>query len=111
MLAFERFFVDLEMSSLFHWAVVLRELDLDKPDIHLAIEPDGSINFEKLATAPPQTSEPAKSEAKPLPFILQSIAVRGGRIAVVDKRQSTPANFTLQGLNLDLQAFGHRQGS
>ena len=103
LLAFERFFVDLEMSSLFHWAVVLRELDLDKPEIHLVIEPDGSINFEKLATAPPQTAEPAPAEAKPFPFILQDATLRGGRIAVADKRQSTPANFTLQGLNLDLK--------
>ena len=50
LVAFDRFFVDLEMSSLLRWKVVLRELDLDKPDIHLVFEPDGSINFEKLAT-------------------------------------------------------------
>ena len=99
--AFARLFVDLETSSLFRWAVVVRELDLDKPDFHLVVEPDGSINFEQLATAPP--AEPAPANAPPLPLLLQSVVVSEGRINVVDKRQSTPADFTLQALNLQLQ--------
>ena len=102
LVAFERLFVDLEMSGLFHWAVVLKELELEKPDIHVVIEPDGSINFEKLATTPPQLSEPAKKQAQPLPFICQSVKVRGGRIGVVNTVQSTPADFTLQELDLNL---------
>lgn len=101
--AFARLFVDLEMSSLFRWAVVVRELDLDKPDFHLVVEPDGSINFEKLATAPSPPPEPAQANATPVPFLLQSVAVSGGRINVVDKRQSTPADITLQALNLQFQ--------
>lgn len=99
--AFARLFVDLEMSSLFRWAVVVRELDIDQPDFHLVVEPDGSINFEKLATAPPP--EPAPANATPVPLLLQSVVVSEGRINVVDKRQSTPADFTLQALNLQLQ--------
>ena len=98
--AFARLFVDLEMSSLFRWAVVVRELDLDQPDFHLVVEPDGSINFEKLATAPP---EPAPGNATSVPLLLQSVVVSEGRISVVDKRQSTPADFTLQALNLQLE--------
>ena len=100
--AFERLFVDLEMSGLFHWAVVLKELELEKPDIHVVIEPDGSINFEKLATTPPQLPESRKTEAQPLPFICQSVTVKGGQIGVVNKLQSTPANFTLKSFDLQL---------
>jgi len=99
--AFARLFVDLEMSSLFRWAVVVRELNIDQPEFHLVVEPDGSINFEKLATAPPP--EPAQVNDTPVPLLLQSVAVSGGRINVVDKRQSTPADFTLQALNLQLE--------
>ncbi len=102
LVAFARLFVDLEMSGLFHWAVVLKELELEKPDIHVVIEPDGSINFEKLATTPPQLSEPAKKQTQPLPFICQSVKVRGGRIGVVNTMQSTPADLTIQELDLNL---------
>lgn len=103
LVAFDRFFVDLEMSSLFHWAVVLKGVELEKPDIHVVIEPDGSINFEKLAPQSPQLPEPAKKvEAQPLAFICQSVAVKGGRIGLVNKLQSTPVDFTLQGFDLQL---------
>lgn len=100
--AFARLFVDLEMSSLFRWAVVVRELNIDQPEFHLVVEPDGSINFEKLATAPPPP-EPAPANVTPVPLLLQSVVVSGGRINVVDKRQSTPADFTLQALDLQLE--------
>jgi len=104
--AFERLFVDLETSSLFRWAIVLRELQLENPDIHMVIAPDGSINFNALAQSPKQTpEEPATSEASPLPFILQNAAIVNGRIVVVDKRPSTPADFTIQGLDLHLHDF------
>ena len=103
LVAFGRLFVDLETSSLFRWAVVVRELDLDQPDIHLVLEADGSINLKKLAATPAQPPGQAESESAPLPFILQGVTVREGRIAVADKRQSNPAEFTLQGLSLQLK--------
>ncbi len=105
LVSFDRLFVDLEMSSLFRWAVVLRELALDKPEIHLVFEPDGTINFEKLVPVSPQPPEPAKPNAKPFRFILQTLDIQQGRIAVVDKRQSTPADFNLEKLNLHLKDF------
>jgi hypothetical protein len=114
LVAFERLFIDLEMSSLFHRAVILRKLDLEKPDIRVIVEPDGSLNFEKLATTPLQIPEPAKPAAKPLPFILQSAVVREGQISVVDKRQNIPADLTLQGLNLllkDVSTVKDRNGT
>ncbi len=114
LIAFARLFIDLETSSLFHWAVVLRELDLDKPDIHLAVESDGTINFEKLAPASSSPPEPPKPDAKPLRFILQGVTINDGRIVAVDKRQSTPAQLSLEKLNLhlnDLSTIKNHNGS
>ncbi|EKD40106.1 MAG: protein of unknown function DUF748 [uncultured bacterium] len=102
-IAFAKLFVDLETSSLFHRAVVLRELSLDKPDIRATVGLDGSIDLKRLATAVAQTPKPGKSDATLLPFILRDVTIRGGRIAVVDRRQSIPADFTLSGLDLQLQ--------
>lgn len=102
LVAFEKLFVDLETSSLFHWAFVLREVRLEKPDIHMVVEPDGSLNLTRLVSPVPP-AEAAKPETTPLPFILHNAAIQDGRIAIVDKRQSTPADVTLQGLDLRLQ--------
>lgn len=102
LVAVQRFFIDLETSSLWRWTVVLRELALDQPDIHLVIEPDGSVNFAKLAAPSTQAPGPEKSAENPLSFVLQSAFIRDGRFALVDRRQSIPADFALQGLNLTL---------
>lgn len=102
LVAFERFLVDLETSSLFRWAIVLRTLELDQPDIHLAIEPDGSLNFAKLVPPTSEPTEPTPPDSEPLSVILQNTAIRGGQIALTDKRQTTPAVFALQGIDLQL---------
>jgi len=105
LLAFDRFFIDLETQSLFQWAIVVRELNLDGPNIHLVVESDGSINLAKLVTTLPQDPASVQPESTSLSFLLQNAAIQGGRIAVMDKRQSSPAEFTLQGLALSLKDF------
>ena len=104
LVSFERLFVDLEASSLFHWAVVLREIALTRPEVHLVAEADGSLNLARLAASPPPDAAEA-ADAGPLPLILRNATIREGRLAVVDKRPGTPAGFTLQALDLDLQGF------
>ena len=114
LLAFARLFVDLETSSLFHWAIVLREVALDKPEIDLAIESDGAFNFETLVPASSSPPEPAEPDAKPLRFILQKAAINEGRIVAIDKRQSTPAQLSLEKLGLqvnDLSTIKDYNGS
>jgi uncharacterized protein involved in outer membrane biogenesis len=102
LLAFQRLFVDLEMSSLLHWAVVLRQLDLDKPDIRVVLEADGAINLGKLGT-PSSSAEPAKSTTKPFPFIIQELTIDGGRLAFVDRHQKVPAELNLRRVGLHLK--------
>ena len=106
LLAFEEFYVNIKASGLFRWAVALKEMDLVKPDIHAVIEADGSLNFDTLvqpAAGSEQPSAPAKPSEKPFRFILQNANIEGGQISVVDKRQSIPADFTLQGIHLHLK--------
>lgn len=104
LVGFERLFVDLEASSLFKWAVVLREVDLGRPEAHVVTEADGSLNLARLAaSSPPAAAE--KSAAGPLPFILRNATIRDGRLTVVDKRRSIPVGFALHNLDLDLQGL------
>lgn len=114
LLGFARLFVDLETSSLYHWAVVLREVALDKPDIHLAVESDGTINFAKLGLASVSSPEPAQPDAKPFRFILQGAAITEGRIVAGDRRQSTPAELSLEKIGLqakDVSTIKDHNGS
>ncbi|KAB2927975.1 MAG: hypothetical protein F9K24_22355, partial [Leptonema illini] len=102
LVSFSRLFVDLEILSVFRQAAVLRRADLDRPDIHLVIEPDGSTNLARLA-GQPDTPPPAETSPRPLPFDLRDAAITGGRIAVVDRRQRNAAAVTLEGLDLTVQ--------
>ncbi|MBB5347208.1 DUF748 domain-containing protein [Desulfoprunum benzoelyticum] len=104
LVSFERLFVDLEASSLFQWAVVLREIALTRPEVHLVAEADGSFNLARLAASPSPTAAD-KPDTGPLPLILGNAAIRDGRLVVVDRRPSTPAGFTLHNLDFDLQGL------
>ena len=103
LVAIDRLFINLEMSSLFHWAVVLRELELDNPDIHVVFEPDSTTNFHKLAPTATPAPELTQSKANPLPIIVRKGVVRGGRIAALDRHQGTPAELRLSKLSLHLK--------
>jgi uncharacterized protein involved in outer membrane biogenesis len=103
LVAVDRLLVDVGLSSLIQRAVVLEQLEIDQPAIHLAMEVDGTLNLAQLAGPPASSPENAETDAAPFPLILRSAAVREGRITVVDKRQSSPAQLTLQGINLQGQ--------
>ncbi|MGV8073553.1 MAG: DUF748 domain-containing protein [Syntrophobacteraceae bacterium] len=102
--AFERLFLDFELSGLFRWAAKFREFSLEKPAIHIAIEPDGSLNLAKLA---PKSAEekPKEPDSKSFGLILESAAITDGEVTVTDKRQITPALLTFQDLDLELKAI------
>lgn len=98
LLAFDRFFVDLETESLWRWAIVLRELTLEKPAMHLEIEPDGVVNLMRLI--PAEQPEAEVPSSPPLPFLLRQLDIREAALHLTDKRQSTPAVLAVQDMNL-----------
>ncbi len=112
LVSFDRLFVDLEAAGLVRQAVVVRRADLDRPVIYVAIEPDGSTNFARLA--PPAASPPPVKTSRPLPLDLRDAAITGGWISVVDRRQQTAAAVTLDRLDLSVQGLAtvaDRQGA
>jgi uncharacterized protein involved in outer membrane biogenesis len=98
MLAFRRFFVDFEVSSLWQRAFVFKDVQLDAPLARAVIRPDGSVNLADLAL-------PDEAETdEPLPAIwFQQFALVGGTVQFADlarrtplERQFTPVNFKLE---------------
>jgi len=104
---FERLFLDLEPSAIFHRTAKLGEFHLDKPSLHVVFEADGETNFSTLipkstATEPPPSPSPS---SEPLRFFLQTAAIVGAEVTVTDKRQSAPTTLTFRDLDLNLAAL------
>ena len=80
--SFEELYVNLEASSLFRWAAVVREVRLTKPFVHLVRRQDESYNFSDLLPAPqPQPAAPTK----PVRFSVNNIQVIDGGADINDE--------------------------
>jgi hypothetical protein len=97
LLGFGRLFVDLEVSSLWERAIVLRDIALDAPRIRAVVRPDGSVNLADLAPPDDGTDEP------PPALWVQSFALTQGEVDFVDQarrvpieRRFAPVAFTLK---------------
>ena len=101
---FARLFLDFQTTGLFGWAAEFREIKLEEPSLNVSIEPDGSLNLAALAPGSAET-EPKAPASKPMRLVLQSVAVKGGKITVTDRRQSEPAVLVFQDLDLELKAL------
>ena len=101
--AFDRLFIDFEMKSFFRWATIFKEITLENPAMYVVIEPDGVTNLQKLVPKSSEPREPEKQDTKPFRMLMQNIAIRGGKIAVIDRRQSEPADFNFDMFDLNFK--------
>jgi len=90
---FERLVVDLQISSLFRFALTFREVTLERPYGRLTRQPDGSLNVDPLIAA--ATGEPAPSESDaqpgaPLRVLIGALSIVDGRIETRDETLPTP---------------------
>lgn len=106
LIGFERFYFDLGMSSIFKWAAVFSEFQLNKPMLNLVIEEDGGLNlFRLVPKATEQGPEPqSASDSKPVRLLLRNLELTGGEIRITDKRQAM-AVVNFQDLNLNLKSL------
>jgi hypothetical protein len=103
--SFDSLVVNAELASIWQRAVVLKEVQLDAPDVNFVIERDGSINLAHLA--PPKAEPAAASEpATPLPRIrIGRLAVNGGRVDFLDRTRPEPFTATLAPIHFALTDF------
>ncbi|SDH48932.1 DUF748 domain-containing protein [Propionivibrio dicarboxylicus] len=98
-LAFDKLHINLDAASLFKGGVVIGELRLDGPRVHVARLSAGQYNFSDLLEAP-QVSPAPKSEAKPPMFSVSNIRITGGSLAFDD--QPMREKHEIQGVNVSL---------
>ena len=103
--SFDSLYGNLELASLFRLGVVLKEIRLEKPYVHVARKGDGTYNFsdliEEFSTKkepPPGMAKPP--EKKPLRFSLNNIQIRNGSVDFDDAPKAT--RHTVRGLRIDI---------
>ncbi len=99
----DRLHLNLQLSSLFHRAVVLRHVSLSNAFLHVAIHPDRTLNFSDLIP-PPSTNPPAL----PPTLRIDQLQITGAQVLVEDHSRSEPFTTTLGPVNVALQNFSTR---
>ena len=104
LVGFRHLYVNAELASLWRRAIVLSEVALSGPTIHLEVAPDGSVNLAQLV--PP--SDPAEEAAaeEPLPRVhIGRFAVREGRIDLIDRARAQPFAAAVEPIRFTLSDF------
>ncbi len=108
LLGFDRFFVDVELASLWRRAMVFKDIELIAPYVNASVAPDGSVNLMQLkpqTEAPAPAPKPGKSDA-PLPKVeVGSLRVSKGVVAYQDRSRPTPFATRLEPINFELHQF------
>jgi hypothetical protein len=106
LLGFGRFFVDFEVSSLWHRAYSFANIDLGKPFVNAVTAKDGQINLARLSpkTTAPATPEPKKEGSVPA-LRIGSFKVSDGLVTYDDRAHPSDFAARLEPINFELRDF------
>jgi uncharacterized protein involved in outer membrane biogenesis len=96
---FGSLFVNASAASLFSGAWTFDEIRLDKPDIRIDVDPQGTVNLAKLI---PPDDEP---DAPPPSVRIGTLAVTGGRVGFTDRSRPHPFSTTISPIRFTLNDF------
>jgi hypothetical protein len=108
LLGFERFFVNFELSSIWHRAYTFGTIDLSAPFVNAIIAKNGRLNLLQLSpqSAPQQNPAPAPKKAEPMPAVrIGQFVVSRGWLSFDDR--SRPSDFAarIEPINFELHDF------
>ena len=100
-LAFNRLFVDLELTSLVRWAWTFADVQLDGLQVNAEIGRDGRLNLAELAE---QWSKrrPSRPDQKPPRAIVHHFALRAATVTFTDLSQPKPASAKSDAIDLEV---------
>ena len=106
-LAFNRFFIDFELKSLFRWAWTFADISLDGLVLQVDVAPDKSINLDRLVQniSPKKTgTAPSKptADTRPPRLYFKRIQLLNGHVHIRDRSQPTPAEIPIEPINLEI---------
>ena len=104
LLAADKLRADLELSGLFRRAWTLADITLEQPMLRIEYDKQGALNLQPLLTA---LQAPAPSPEQPPPrLLLQRVAVKNGRIDLVDQRLQQPLIARISPISLEASDIG-----
>jgi len=104
LLGFDRFYINFELSSLWHRAWTFREIALEKPYLRVVQRADGSLNLADLA--PKESGDAAASKPGDIPSLrVGMLTVAEGQIDVLDRTRPKPFATSLRPVTFSLEDF------
>lgn len=104
--AFDEFYANFQLSSLFRWAWTFDKVHLLGPRAELVLSPDGRFNFSNLARGTNAPSDPNDEEPGGIPRLLVfSLLITNGQVNFTDFALRTPVKATFTPINLHLNRF------
>jgi len=105
--AFDRLFVNFQLSSLFRWAWTFREISLDGAVVQLERFAPGDSRLTRLMADAAARSEP-EAAAEPAPaglprLLVHDLALNGGRVTFRDDVPSNPVELALGPVTVSMQ--------
>lgn len=101
--SFEQLKVDVELSGIFNLAWKLKEIRLQAPHTVIAINPDGSLNWDALIAKLNEDKSPP-SDTIPR-VVIEHLAILQGQILYKDAHRTTPFHAQLTPINFELDGF------
>ncbi|MCB2192064.1 MAG: DUF748 domain-containing protein [Deltaproteobacteria bacterium] len=97
----KRLVLDLDVASLWHWALVCEEVTLEEPFIKVVMGSDGSLNLAKLVPENKADPKPAEDE-KPFPLLLRKLNLVKGSLWFLRQQKQRPGKLQVIPINLQV---------
>ena len=101
-------YANLQTSSLFKWALVLKSVRLTQPDIHLVRSGAATFNFSDIGAGgnAAQTAPAESAEGKGMALAIYDVRIAGGTIALDDR--VVGVRHRIEAFDLHLSDFSSR---
>jgi hypothetical protein len=106
LVGFGRFFIDFELSSIWHRAYSFVNIDIDAPFVNAVITKDGRLNLAQLTPKPDPNPPPPNAKKEPIPAVrIHSFKVSQGLVTFDDRAHPSDFATRLQPINFELKEF------
>ncbi len=83
--------LDVDPFALLARRLVIRRLALDRPSVHLVLNPDGTTNFDRMTK--PSSSAKKKASSSAMDLAVSQLSLRGARFVIDDLRTRRRTTF------------------
>jgi hypothetical protein len=105
MMAFERLFMNLDISSLWRLGVSFREIELDQPLGRAVVRADGSFNLAELARPFAAAPGAATKASEPSRLFIDRLKLTAGAFEFEEHARARPFKARLNPVNFELRDF------